>query len=267
MACALSLAWASQKFAVKIDERVENVIGALPGANCGACGFASCASLAEATVKAVDQDGKLPKCVQSDEAAIHEIEDIVGVKIPFEEKQISTILCSGGTRCSNLYDYIGVDDCWEDIELNSKGEKSCEYGCLGHGSCARACPFNAITLNKYNLPVVDKNRCTGCGTCVKVCPRGIIRLAKVSEYFYVACSSKEKGKFVTKKCKIGCIACRRCERICPEDAVHVVDNIAVIDSEKCTGCRLCHKDCPRQVIFPFDFHPVFWKFSHLIRRL
>ncbi len=265
--CALSLAWASQKFAVKVDERLENVIAALPGANCGACGFAGCASLAEATVTAVDEGKKLPMCVQSDEEAIHEIEDIVGVKIPFEEKKIATVLCSGGNRCNNIYNYIGVEDCWESLALNTKGDKSCEYGCLGHGSCAKACPFNAITMSKRRLPVIDKAICTACGTCVKTCPRQIIRLAKVSEYFYVACSSNDKGKDVRKKCEMGCIACRKCEKVCPVDAVHVVDNIAIIDPEKCTGCRECAKKCPRRVIFPFDFHPIFWKFMHLLRRL
>jgi electron transport complex protein RnfB len=265
--CALSIAWVSHKFAVEIDEKLEKVISALPGANCGACGLASCANLAETTVRAVEEGEKLPKCVQGGEETIHEIEDILGVKIPFEEKKIATVICSGGKRCNNLYDYVGVEDCWESLALNSKGDKACEYGCLGHGSCMKACPFNAIRMNKRGLPIIDKSLCTACGTCVRTCPRKIIRLALVSERFYVSCSSEEKGKDVRKKCEIGCIACRLCEKVCPVDAVHVVDNLAVIDPEECIGCGECQKKCPRQVIRPFDFHPIFWKFKHLLRRL
>lgn len=267
LTCALSLAYASKKFAVKIDNRVEMVISALPGANCGACGFASCVSLAETTVKAADNGIKLPICAQSGEEAIHEIEDIVGVKIPFKEKRISTVLCSGGSKCQDIYNYIGVEDCWESLALNDRGDKACEYGCLGYGSCAKVCPFGAITINKERLPIIDKSLCTGCGTCIKICPRNLLRLADVSEYFSVACSSKDRGKDVSKKCEIGCIACRRCEKVCPEDAIHVIDNLAVIDPEKCTGCRNCAEKCPRNVILHFDFNPIFWKFRHLLRRL
>ena len=33
------LAYASKKFAVEVDERVEAILEILPGANCGGCGF------------------------------------------------------------------------------------------------------------------------------------------------------------------------------------------------------------------------------------
>ena len=33
------LAYASKKFAVDVDERVESILDVLPGANCGGCGF------------------------------------------------------------------------------------------------------------------------------------------------------------------------------------------------------------------------------------
>ena len=42
------LAYASKKFAVEVDPRVEAILEVLPGANCGGCGFPGCGGLASA---------------------------------------------------------------------------------------------------------------------------------------------------------------------------------------------------------------------------
>lgn len=42
---------AGKKFAVKVDEREEAILGVLPGNNCGGCGYAGCSGLAAAIVK------------------------------------------------------------------------------------------------------------------------------------------------------------------------------------------------------------------------
>ena len=39
----------SKVFAVKVDERAAEITEKLPGANCGACGYAGCADYADAT--------------------------------------------------------------------------------------------------------------------------------------------------------------------------------------------------------------------------
>ena len=49
-------------------------------------------------------------------------------------------------------------------------------------------------------------------------------------------------------CVNSCIACGLCERNCPADAIHVIDNKAVIDSGKCICCGMCAVKCPRGVI-------------------
>jgi electron transport complex protein RnfB len=262
MLCALGLVFVSRKFAVRIDHRVEQVVGILSGANCGVCGYANCVALAEAAVKAMDDGGKLPMCVQGGEEVIHGLEDILRIEIPFAEKKISTLLCNGGTQCNDIYEYIGVEDCRESLALNARGDKACRHGCLGRGSCVRACPFDAIAMNPDKLPVVDRSSCVGCGTCVEVCPRNVLRLADASEYYSVACSSKEKGKIVRKQCTAGCIACRKCVKACPVDAVRIADNLAVIDPEKCIGCHKCQEACPTEVIVPLVSLSTFRKFKH-----
>ena len=49
-------------------------------------------------------------------------------------------------------------------------------------------------------------------------------------------------------CKVGCIGCKMCEKVCPSQAITVVDNIAHIDPEKCTNCGLCKEKCPKKII-------------------
>lgn len=44
-------------FKVEEDPRIDLVTAALPGANCGGCGFAGCRNFAEACVKAGNTDG------------------------------------------------------------------------------------------------------------------------------------------------------------------------------------------------------------------
>ena len=51
----LLLAFASKAFAVEVDPMVDALLSALPGANCGACGYPGCQGLANALF-----EGKAP---------------------------------------------------------------------------------------------------------------------------------------------------------------------------------------------------------------
>jgi Pyruvate/2-oxoacid:ferredoxin oxidoreductase delta subunit len=53
-------------------------------------------------------------------------------------------------------------------------------------------------------------------------------------------------------CKVGCIACTMCTKVCPNDAIHMNGNIAEIDYEKCVGCGLCAEKCPKKIIHMFQ---------------
>ena len=67
---------------------------------------------------------------------------------------------------------------------------------------------------------------------------------------FVNCANKNKGPAVTKVCANSCIACGMCERTCKFDAIHVVNNVAVIDYTKCRNCTMCAKACPKNAIEP-----------------
>ena len=110
-----------------------------------------------------------------------------------------------------------------------------------------ACPFGAIDVVN-GVAVVDKEACKACGKCVAKCPKHLIELVPYAQTTIVQCSSHAKGKAVTSACVVGCIGCKKCEKNCPSDAIHVVDQRAEIDPAKCPGCGLCAENCPRKCI-------------------
>jgi electron transport complex protein RnfB len=56
-------------------------------------------------------------------------------------------------------------------------------------------------------------------------------------------------------CKFGCLGFGDCVSACKFDALHIVDDLAIVDYEKCTGCGACSKACPRNLIemVPFSY--------------
>ena len=68
----------------------------------------------------------------------------------------------------------------------------------------------------------------------------------------VRCASQDKGAVARNNCAASCIGCKLCEKNCPQDAIHVIDNVAVIDYTKCTSCGVCVEKCPRKVLL--DIH-------------
>ena len=111
----------------------------------------------------------------------------------------------------------------------------------------KACQFDAIHVVD-GVAVVDKEKCVACGKCVATCPKGLIELVPYKAEHLVQCSSHDKGPAVKKVCTAGCIGCTLCTKQCEFDAIHMENNVAVIDYEKCTNCGACMKACPRGLI-------------------
>jgi NADPH-dependent glutamate synthase beta subunit-like oxidoreductase/NAD-dependent dihydropyrimidine dehydrogenase PreA subunit len=171
------LAVASRIFYVYVDPIVEAVDDALPGANCGGCGLPGCAANAEAIVA-----GKAApnSCVAGGEELASTIAALIGASLEAKEPDIARPGCNySAEKAKTLYNYDGIPDC-RAAALMSGGMKVCDIGCLGLGTCVRACPFDALTMGDDGLPVVDQEKCTGCGTCERECPKHIIKLSSVT---------------------------------------------------------------------------------------
>ncbi len=198
MIVGLGLAIASKVFYVYVDPKIEAIDDALPGANCGGCGYPGCSANAEAIVAGKSAPNS---CVAAGPEVAEAIAAILGVSIEAREPDIARPGCSYGVSdAETKFLYDGVSDCRAAAVLNG-GMKVCTIGCLGLGTCARACPFDAITMGPAGLPVVDEKKCTGCGTCERICPKNIITLSSVTRRIL--------KEYTTEDCTTPC------QRACP----------------------------------------------------
>lgn len=238
------LAVAARVFAVRTDERAEQIAEILPGANCGGCGYSGCAALAEAIVKG---EASANACRAGGAVCAERIGAIMGVSVTAQEPLRAMVRCSGSCgHATKKCSYEGVQDCIAADRMYGS-DKLCAFGCMGLGTCVSVCKYDAIHIVD-GIAAVDPEKCTGCGACAGACPKGLIDLIPLSVPYAVACRSKDPGAIVRKLCDAGCIGCRICEKSCPSGAIRVEDNLATIDPKKCTGCGTCAEKCPRKVI-------------------
>lgn len=241
---AVILVVADKVMSVEEDPRIAEVTGCLAGANCGGCGYAGCADYA----KAVVMDGApCDKCAPGGAAAAAAVAKIMGGSVSAVEKK-AVVQCQGSSKnCQPSYDYKGISTCAAAAALYG-GPKTCSFACVGFGDCTKACKFDAIHIVD-GVAKVDTAKCTGCGACAAVCPKKVIMIdAAGPEKPVVLCSNQDKGPAAMKECATACIACGMCQRNCPSDAIHVIDNVARIDYDKCTGCGTCVAKCPKKII-------------------
>ena len=241
----LFLGVAGIRFKVEVDEKEEAVLAALPGNNCGGCGYAGCSGLAAAIAKG---EAAVNACPVGGEAVGKKIAAIMGVEAENAERRVAYVACQGNCKKASVdYRYSGVQDCRMMSFVPGGGPKSCNSGCMGFGTCVKACPFGAIRVEN-GVAVVDREACKACGKCVEACPRHLIALIPYKAKLAVACRSVDKGPVTMKACQVGCIGCGLCVKACPAQAVSVADFHATIDQEKCIGCGACAEKCPKKAI-------------------
>ena len=221
------------------------IIEALPGNNCGGCGYAGCSGLAAAIANG---EASVSGCPVGGEPVAAKIGAIMGVDTDASNKQVAHVKCCGNCEVTFLnYDYTGVADCRMAKYVPSGGPKSCDYGCMGFGTCKDVCQFDAIDIID-GIAVINKDKCKACGKCISVCPNKLIEMIPYKAKYSVECANKDRGPQVMKICKNGCIGCGLCAKECPKDAITLTDFVAHIDQDICVGCGLCAKKCPKGVI-------------------
>ncbi len=237
------LAISSKIFHVDVDERIEAISSVLPGANCGGCGYPGCGGLASAIVAG---DAPVNACPVGGSACAQKVAEIMGVDAGENIRYVAHVNCRGGDHALRKYNYDGITDCLAASKV-AGGPVQCSYGCLGLGSCVKACEYNAIHIEN-GVAVVHAENCVACGKCVAACPRNIISIVSEKQDVFVSCSSKDTGAELRKMCNIGCIGCMLCVKKCPVGAITVSDNLARIDYDKCINCGACAAACPRKLI-------------------
>ena len=228
VALAVAIGLVAMFFGVEQDPRTEQLVNLLPGANCGGCGFAGCADYAKAVI---DGKAKLGLCASMSDEALSQAAELVGDAGEARERKIAVVCCHGDdTVASTRAFYNGVTDC-VNATMVANGGKSCTYGCLGLGTCARACPFGAIEITEKHIAIVHADACKGCGKCIQACPRNVIKLVPLTAPVHVFCNSPESFKLKKNACKAGCIGCRKCAKSCEEGQISFKGFLACINYE------------------------------------
>jgi RnfABCDGE-type electron transport complex B subunit len=248
----LIIGFANKKFAVEMNPLIHIVEDILPKGQCGACGFAGCQAYAEAVV--LNKDIAPNLCIPGKKPVADKVAEITGKKAEEIEPRIAYVQCANPiSTSSKKYQYTGVNDCVAASLIHS-GPKECPHGCIGLGTCAKACPFNAITMNELGLPVIDKTKCTGCGKCEAACPKKTIKLVPLTSHVALKCNTLDKGAIARKYCSVACLGCGICAKQCPHGAIKIENNLAVVDPsvcrEKCTE-KVCLAKCPTKAIQEF----------------
>lgn len=231
---------------IPVDPKITEVRNALPGANCGACGYPGCDGCA---VAIVNGEAAVSACVVGGEKVAASVAEIMGATAGSEQRYVASVKCQGDNdRAKALYEYHGVQDC-RIMEASFGGCKACRYGCLGCGTCRNVCEYGAIRIVN-GVAVIDQEKCTSCMKCIKICPKHIIQLVPYHAPAQVKCMNPEFGKGVKSACSIGCIGCGICVKTAPDEFAMTEKRAYVtyhpgFDMEK---AELAAQKCPAKCI-------------------
>jgi len=252
-AFSLLLALLSKKLKVEENPQVQEILEALPGLNCGACGFSGCRAYAETVVKKCNI---FSGCLPGGGELSKKISEILGI-VGCVAKHTQVVVC----RCSAREDekktssqYSGPKTC-KAADITG-GVIDCSWGCLGLGDCVLVCPVKALRIKNKKV-YVDIKKCIGCGKCIEACPRNLFELVRIDQapfIYSVCCNNKDKALEVKKVCKRGCIGCGICTKV-SNSAYYIKDCLSYVDRSKASEKELLEtgkNKCPTKCIFSFD---------------
>lgn len=234
----------SKVFFVKSDGTAAKLAEALPGANCGACGFSGCEGYANAVAQ-----GKAAAnlCRPGGKQTAEKLAAIMGTDAQEVEEMKAFVRCNGCVGATeDRFIFTGTESCAA-AERFYNGKGTCRSACDGFGDCVKVCDYGAISIVN-GIAAVDRAKCVGCGKCAEVCPNGLIAIIPAKQKYAVRCYNTDSAKTVKAVCKNGCIGCKICEKKCAAGAIKVENNRAAIDAAKCTGCGDCAAACPQKCI-------------------
>ncbi len=207
------LGWANRRFHVETDPRVEILLNATPGANCGGCGYVGCREYAEAVARG---EAAVTLCAPGGTGTAQQLASIMGIEVDQTFPYKAVLHCSADEdQRLGRKPYLGEQTCGAANLIG--GVQGCTYGCLGFGDCMRACDYDAIRMVR-GLAVIDPEACIGCEACARACPRNIITMVpfKTDRMLVIACANEDSAKDVRAVCTVGCSGCGICAKLAPE---------------------------------------------------
>ena len=220
---------ASRHLWVDEDPRIGTVESMLPLNNCGACGYAGCRAFAEALVQG---EAEPAGCTVAIAAEKDQIATYLGVEVGTQQRRVARLACAGGSNVARWRaNYVGQPSCAAAAQV-AGGGKQCSWGCLGFGDCMEVCDFDAIHMNKHDLPVVSGADCTACGDCVEACPKDLFSLQPVDHKLWVKCKNQEQGEEILTGCEVACTGCGLCAVDAPAGTVVMENALPRIDNKR-----------------------------------
>lgn len=216
-------------FRVFEDPRIDALVDMLPGTNCGACGQAGCRAFAEGLVGGSIQPAE---CTVMGSGEVDAVATYLGVDAGEAHRRVARLLCAGGCDVApQRAEYRGLGTCAAAAAI-AGGGKACSWGCLGLGDCEVSCDFDAIYMNRTELPVVIPERCTACGDCVDACPKDLFTLMPVDHHLLVQCRNLLEGDRAEAACRVACNGCKRCALDAAPGVIEIVNGLAVVNYER-----------------------------------
>jgi len=138
------------------------------------------------------------------------------------------------------------DDAAAPASSPDDGDLTCADSCVFCGLCAKACPADAIKVDrKEKLWEVDTESCVKCGACIDKCPKGSLSFGGAAAEAAPAEAPADEDGDLT--CADSCVFCGLCAKACPADAIEVdrKEKLWKVDVESCVKCGACIDKCPK----------------------
>ena len=157
--------------------------------------------------------------------------------------------CLPGANCGGC----GYPGCGGYAEAVLKGEAEIGKCASGGNECAQAMAAIMGVKAEVMIRKVALVRCSGFRSVDESGKELGAKLKGQYEGFHDCVAASKVGGNGPLSCKFGCLGYGNCTKACKYDAIHVVNGVAKVDSEKCVGCMACTQVCPRQIIVPVEY--------------
>ena len=157
--------------------------------------------------------------------------------------------CLPGANCGGC----GYAGCSGYAEAVLKGEARIGQCASGGNECAQAMADIMGVKAEAVARKVALVRCSGQNIVDSTGKELGARRKGSYEGFKDCLAASKVGGNGPLSCKFGCLGYGNCTKVCKYDAIHIENNVAKVDSEKCVGCMACAAACPRNLIVPVEY--------------